>query len=84
MLEAAKYYDVQAPGLGSEFLAGINLAVNDIGANPKRWPVVSCNIRRRLIHRFPYCLLYRIDGNKVVVLAIMHLRRRPDYWTARL
>ena len=84
MLDAARYYELQAPGLGGDFLDKIDAAVRDIGAHPERWPVVRFNIRRRLVHRFPYAILYRIDSDEVVILATMHLRRHPDYWLDRL
>ncbi len=83
MIEAARYYELQAPGLGNDFLDRIDAAVQDIGEHPERWPVIQSNIRRRLVHRFPYALLYRIDSDEIVVQATMHLRRRPAYWQER-
>ena len=58
MLDAARYYETQAPGLGIDFLDKIDSAIHDIGTHPERWPIVCSNTRRRLIHRFPYALLY--------------------------
>jgi len=58
-------------------------AVADIAENPQRWPVIQSDIRRRLIHRFPYALFYRVDHDEIVVLAIAHLHRRPVYWIGR-
>lgn len=83
MLEAAKYYELQATGLGADFLDKIDTAVKDIGENPEQWPVIQANVRRRLIHRFPYALLYTIDSSEIVIQATMHLHRRPDYWVKR-
>jgi plasmid stabilization system protein ParE len=83
MLDAARYYQIQAHGLGEEFLRKVELALQDIAANPERWPVAGSEVRRRLIHRFPYAVLYRVDATEVVVLAIAHLRRRPEYWVQR-
>ena len=83
MLDAARYYELQASGLGGDFLDKIDSAVQDIGMHPERWPVIRFNIRRRLIHRFPYALLYRIDPEEIVIQAIMHLHRRPGYWMDR-
>ena len=83
MLDAARYYEMQAAGLGSDFLDKIDAAIQDIGLHPDRWPVTSFGIRRRLIHRFPYALLYRNDPDEVIIEAVMHLRRRPDYWKNR-
>lgn len=84
MLEAAKYYELQAPGLGVDFLARVASAVQDIAEDPECWPSIHYQIRRRLIHRFPYGLLYRIDPEEIVILATMHLHRHPDYWAGRL
>jgi toxin ParE1/3/4 len=83
MLEAARYYALQSPGLGADFLDKIDSAVRDISESPERWPVLRFDIRRRLVHRFPYALLYRIDSEEAVVLATMHLHRHPDYWINR-
>lgn len=58
LLDAAKYYELQATGLGSDFLDEVDLAIRDIRENPERWPVLRNDMRRRLVRRFPYALLY--------------------------
>ena len=83
LLDGAAYYETQAPGLGARFLAAAELAVKDISDHPESWTVVRTTIRRRLIRRFPYGFLYRNDPEEVVVLAVMHLHRQPDYWHQR-
>ncbi len=83
LLDAAQYYELQATGLGSEFLDKIDAAIEDIREHPDRWPILKTNIRRRLVHRFPYALLYRVDSDEIIIQATMHLRRRPDYWFNR-
>ncbi len=84
MFDAAAYYELQMPGLGQDFLEKIASAITDIAENPERWPVIRPNVRRRLVHRFPYGLLYRIDPDEVVVLVVAHLHRHPNYWVGRL
>ena len=84
MLDAARYYELQASGLGEDFLDKVESAAQDIRSHPERWPIMRSNIRRRLIHRFPFGLLYRIDLDEVVVVAVMHVRRHPDYWLNRV
>ena len=83
LFDAAYYYETQAPNLGQDFLDKVELAFHEISNNPERCPIISKDIRRRLIHRFPYSLLYRVDPDIVVVLAIMHQKRRPEYWLSR-
>lgn len=83
MINSAIFYETQAQGLGNDFLDKIDNIIDDISKNPDRWPIINNNIRRRLVQTFPYCILYRIDSEEIVILAIMHLRRHPDYWVDR-
>jgi plasmid stabilization system protein ParE len=83
MLAAAAYYEYQAPGLGQDFLGKIDAAIADISSNPERWPILGGQTRRRLVHRFPYGVYYRIEPEEIVIVAIADLRRRPDYWVTR-
>ena len=84
MTEAALFYDAQVQGLGKAFLNTITRAVADIQQHPRRWPIIHKNVRRRLVGRFPYGLLYRDTPTEIVIIAVMHLHRRPDYWVDRI
>ncbi|OHB74122.1 MAG: plasmid stabilization protein [Planctomycetes bacterium RBG_16_55_9] len=84
MLDAAHYYESQAVGLGEDFLSKVENAVRDVAAHPDMWPVIRLDIRRRLVHRFPYGILYKIDDEEIVVVAVAHLRRHPSYWIGRI
>ncbi len=84
MLGAARYYESQAQGLGQDFLEKIESAFHDIGEHPERFPVIRSDIRRRLVHRFPYAIFYRVEPEEIIVLAIAHLRRHPNYWLNRI
>lgn len=83
LFDAACYYEFQAPGLGADFLNKIEHAFQDIALIPKRWPIVCDTIRRCLIRRFPFSLLYRIDSDEIIRLAVMHQKRHPYYWLPR-
>jgi hypothetical protein len=37
-----------------------------------------------LVKRFPYGIIYRVDGQEVFIAAVMHLKRHPDYWIDRV
>ena len=84
MLAATFYYEQQAEGLGQDFLRKVQSAVDEIVQHPTRWPKVRGNIRRRMIHRFPYAILYEDRPHEVLIIAIMHLRRHPAYWIDRI
>ena len=83
LLDSAQYYELQAHGLGNDFLDMINLAIREIQENPARWPILRDDTRRYPVRRFPYALLYREDPCEIIIQATMNLRRRPDYWFDR-
>lgn len=84
MLDAALFYESQAHNLGKDFLCIIETTLRDISKNPLRWAIVDYEVRRRLINRFPYAILYKLDNNQIIIVAIMHFHRRPNYWIERL
>jgi plasmid stabilization system protein ParE len=84
MLDASLYYERKAHGLGEDFLDKVDAAVGDAAENPQRWPILRNNVRRRLVRRYPYAVLYRDDFDEIVILAVMHLKRHPSYWFKRV
>jgi len=81
--EARSWYENNAAGLGSDFLDEIDRAIKTIQRAPEAWPFYMGNVRRFLVHRFPFAVLYRYDGFKIQIFAVMHLRRKPGYWKDR-
>ncbi len=81
--EAAQYYDVEEPGLGSSFLQEVERCFQAIEAHPEAGEILRGSIRRRLLRRFPYALLYKIKPSGIRILAVMNLKRRPSYWVGR-
>lgn len=84
MRAAAGFYQDCQPGLGTRFLDEVSRAGGRIADTPAAWPVVSGQIRRSLLNHFPFGLLYRIETKRIYVLAVMHLRREPNYWRKRI
>jgi plasmid stabilization system protein ParE len=84
MFGAAKYYESQATGLGTDYLSEIKRVVTAIAESPETWPVVGGGLRRRLVRRFPFAILYRNESEEIVIIAVAHLRRKPGYWRKRV
>lgn len=80
---AIDYYESCQQGLGEDFFFEIHSAIQRIIDFPEVWPVLDVDVRRCLTHRFPYGILYSIDNLEIFILAVMHLRRNPDYWKNR-
>ena len=83
LVQAARHYESQVPTLGFDFLAEIHRVVTSIEESPEAAPIVKGAIRRRIVRRFPYAILYKIDPAEIVILAVMHQHRNPDYWHDR-
>jgi plasmid stabilization system protein ParE len=81
--QAAGWYDDERPGLGARFLADVHQVFTRIGETPQQFPVVDRKIRRALLHAFPYAVYFLETDNSLVVLAVLHLRRRPGLWRVR-
>ncbi len=84
MLETAVYYESQSSGLGRDYLLEVERDLQAIAESPMTWPIVEGELRRRLVRRFPFGILYRIDPEGIVIIAIAHLHRKPGYWRKRI
>jgi len=83
---AARYYAEQRTGLGEEFIQAVETAIAIISQTPDRFQPVGEGLRIFRMRRFPYCLFYRYqpEHNHTTIFAVMHNRRRPNYWKDRL
>jgi plasmid stabilization system protein ParE len=82
--EALSYYEQQQPGLGFQFAAEVDAAIERIVAHPEAWTSISARVRRCRIPRFPYGILYQWRLQEVLVIGVMHLRRDPISWRNRV
>ena len=81
--EAFDWYERHVPGLGADFLAAIDAALNAIRSNPFQHPVSHRNARRALTRRFPYQIFFLIADDGIVVMAVSHGARDPQRWQER-
>lgn len=82
-LDAVQYYNEQKAGLGYEFALEIQKTIERILLYPEAWTKISKNARRCRCNKFPYGVIYFINDNVLLVVAIMHLNKEPDYWKDR-
>jgi len=82
--EAALYYEEQQGGLGTEFIHEVRMGLQMIQRAPEMWPVKARGMRRYHIARFPFLVHYRIEPERILVVAIAHGHRKPGYWTERI
>lgn len=84
MFEAAAYYELQVPTLGENFLDIIENAIDGIVEHSETCPEINKGIRKLVVRRFPFSILYQIFNNEIIVVAIMHHKQKPRYWVNRL
>ena len=82
--ESAAFYEACRPGLGVAFANEIESILRRILDAPDRWPFFEEDIRRCLAHRFPYGVLYTIEPDYILIIAVMHCSREPGYWRHRV
>ena len=88
LLEATRYYLEINPELASDFVDRVESAMCSINTQPWRFARLETvktdrEIRRVLVGRFPYLIVYEVLNGEPYVLAIAHAQRRPDYWLER-
>ena len=82
-IEASQWYEDQREGLGEEFLAEVRRTLERIEDNPRRFPKVFKDMRRALVRRFPYQVLFVASGDLVSIFAVFHSARNPEIWKHR-
>ena len=77
-------YDAIDPDLGTRFAAAVEDALERIRTTPALYPLVTDDIRFTIPRRFPYVVYYRVEGDRVAVLAVIHKRQDQAEWERRL
>ena len=81
--DAARWYEDERAGLSVRFLGDVDRTIARIRERPCEFPTVFSDVRRALLHTFPYAVYFRTSDEAVVVLAVLHLRRNPKVWRGR-
>lgn len=81
--DAARWYEAERAGLAARFLSDVDRMFTRIAERPLQFPLVANDVRRALLHTFPYAVYFRSSNEAVVVLAVLHLRRNPKVWRGR-
>ena len=82
--QAALWYGEREPEVGLKFAASVEDAIARIVEAPTRWRLIDEDVRRCLTRIFPFGILYTIEDDFVLIVAVMHFSREPDYWKSRI
>lgn len=82
--DAVEYYEIEVPGLGIRFKNEIKRALRTIKKFPKIRMIEEGDIRRYILHKFPFKILYSIEKDYIYIIAVAHTHREPMYWINRV
>jgi len=81
--DAVRYYELEYSGLGQRFKEEVRKAALRVADFPHAWSIERGEVRKCLLHKFPYKLMYSVEEDHILVLAVAHQHRKPDYWVGR-
>ena len=81
---AVEFYAERDVEVAQAFIDAVEDAIFRIVQSPTRWPVIDEDIRRCLVHKFPYGILYTLEEDFISIAAVMHCSREPNYWKQRI
>lgn len=80
--DARAFFEAIDTDLSARFSAEVERAVRLIGEQPAAWAPIGNGLRRIVVRRFPYVLVYREGAGVQRVIAVAHTRR-TRYWDGR-
>lgn len=83
-IAAARYFEAEAENLGVDFIDFVQRTSVRLLEFPESGRPVTRRLRRVVVPRFLYGLLYRVEHDRIFIVAVAHPRRRPGYWRSRL
>lgn len=83
ILDAVTFYKERAGDIAADFYAEFRKAREEIAAFPEFWKPVGGGYRRKLLERYPYGVIYRIEDGQILIVALAHTSRQPEYWRSR-
>jgi plasmid stabilization system protein ParE len=81
--EAYTWYEDQRLGLGEQFMIEIQSVLDRIERNPELHALIYKDVRHIRVKRFPYAVYYRIEIDRIAVIAVHHSKRDPSRWQSR-
>ena len=78
--QAILFYELEQNGLGLRFKKEVRNSIDRVIKHPKAWPFEKGEVRKSFVHNFPYKILYSVQKDTIIILAISHQHRKPDYW----
>ncbi|REJ86740.1 MAG: type II toxin-antitoxin system RelE/ParE family toxin [Planctomycetota bacterium] len=83
VLNAAEWYDGRQQGLGSDFIARVRRAADELREHPERRTSIDYGVRYWPVKRFPYVVFYDLTESELLILGVMHTSQDSGKWLSR-
>ena len=80
---AVAWYENRRSGLGAAFRRRVDSTLDRIAIDPLSFAEVEDGVREARVHRYPYCVYFRVEPESIVILSIFHTSRDPEVWKSR-
>jgi len=81
--DAVRCYELEYSGLGRRFKEEVKKSILRIVDYPQAWSIARGDVRKCLLHKFPYKLMYSLEEDVIPIITVAHQHRKPDYWVGR-
>lgn len=81
--DAIRFYELEYVGLGLRFKEEVRKAALRVAEYPQAWSLERGEVRKCLLHKFPYKLMYSVEEDHILIIAVAHQHRKPDYWVGK-
>jgi hypothetical protein len=82
--DATDYYNFKLNGLGDRFKEDVKKGIQKIVDYPDAWQHQTSRTRRFVLNSFPYKIVYAVQNDKIIIIAVANSHREPDYWIDRI
>jgi plasmid stabilization system protein ParE len=82
--KAFSWYEKNRLGLGYDFLLQVDAGLQFIQRNPEVHPAEYKGVRKHVLKRFPYKMIYRVETGNIIILAVLHGKRGPTVMKQRV
>ena len=81
--ESFDWYAERSALAAERLVRAVDVTLNRIAASPEQFTLVDRLHRECIVKRFPFRIIYRVDSSRIIVVAVAHAKRRPNFWQHR-
>jgi plasmid stabilization system protein ParE len=82
--QATDWYAARNAALARDFVARVDAVIERIAKTPKIHTVIYGDVRKSIVSRFPFIVLYREEAGELLIVSIFHTSRDPSEWQSRV